>query len=438
MEKLREHLGWGKPRFGWVIALAVLAYVVIGTSLFNRAYGRNGASLHRLGFGYGVLLQALDEDGAYRVCDVHYPGLCFSAHRLPLIPYSLKMGGMLCGDDQGRVLWVKSIPLGGMLFLLLFLTAHRGTVPWTRWFAGTVLLLAMPRWAVVFFELSVEEAYLAVPLGLLFSMVLFLDRVWWSTIRAGIATGFILVTLLFLKNSMPFWAMAAPVLIWIIHRNGKAMAVSLILVLAGMAGLAAFNQIHSGKFTIGSSWAGWNLFKGNNPQTAELYPQYSLDVLDYEGAVAADRPLVDEWDHDRYFKERAKDFIRENKLEFAQLCLTKAWVFYADVRPNGASRDGSGERGAMKNLQQVWMVAFRLLLWWTIVRSMVDLWRWRSAPQLVGVAGFYLGFLFLYSGFHVVGFAYERHVVPIMFPTLLVWWWRSSARAKSVISSGSI
>jgi hypothetical protein len=38
-------------------------------------------------------------------------------------------------------------------------------------------------------------------------------------------------------------------------------------------------------------------------------------------------------------------------------------------------------------------------------------------------------FLFLYSGFHVVGFAYERHVMPVVMPTALYLVWRWSHNA---------
>ena len=51
------------------------------------------------------------------------------------------------------------------------------------------------------------------------------------------------------------------------------------------------------------------------------------------------------------------------------------------------------------------------------------------------VAVTYLAFLALYSAFHVVGFAYERHVMPVVMPTALYLLWRWSDNASRRITS---
>src|SRR5688572_29921248 len=109
---------------------------------------------------------------------------------------------------------------------------------------------------------------------------------------------------------MVYWCLAVPVLVGLRRRGWREIVALLVMVGAGLYGLAAFNERHAGRFTIGSSWEGWTLYKGNCEDTAKTYPLYSLDILDYEGKVVADRPLVNEWDHNAYFKQRAVDFIR--------------------------------------------------------------------------------------------------------------------------------
>jgi|GEM_PF-1533830 len=418
---------WGKSGV-WTVTIGLLIYAIVGAALVNRWDHRHGVSIRELGFGYGVLIEAIETTGDYKVCEIHYPGVCFSAHRLPLIPASLMTGASLVGDDQARITLLKSgIMTGGLAVILIFVMRF-STVP-TGWFIiGTLGMLSMPRWVITFFALSVEEAYLSVPLALILTLALFGSKRWWRSIWAGGVLGSLLVVLLFLKNSMPFLCVALPLLIWWTYRNTRTTTVALLIVVVGTAALAAFNRANSGQWTIGSSWAGWNLYKGNNSATADFYPRYSLDLLDYEDRISFEDAPTDEWDYDHQLKEQAWIFIRENPLSFVKLSLLKAWVFLVDVRPNGAQNDEPGRADFLKLLQVGWMVAFRVILWAVIIRAGRDLLslRW-TAPEFCA-ALLYYGFMALYGGFYVVGFAYERHVVPIMLPTILVFWWQQSTR----------
>jgi hypothetical protein len=69
--------------------------------------------------------------------------------------------------------------------------------------------------------------------------------------------------------------------------------------------------------------------------------------------------------------------------------------------------------------QLAWMLVFRAAFWWAIFDAARRLWRgeWRRPEGTVALG--FLGFLVLYSGFHVIGFAYERHVMPVVLPTAL-------------------
>jgi hypothetical protein len=204
------------------------------------------------------------------------------------------------------------------------------------------------------------------------------------------------------------------------------------VVAGALAGLAEFNAQHSGRRTVGSSWEGWNLYKGNSEHSLALYPLYSLDSLDAEGHVTAERPLRDEWDYNAYFRGEAVAFIKAHPETFLELALRKAWVFYGEVRATGIKRGQS--RWAPAYVVQIpWMIAFRVVLWAAIGLAVLSLargWRGEGREAWLGAVGF-LGFLVLYSGFHVVGFAYERHVMPIVLPTLLYLLWRCAGRREA-------
>jgi hypothetical protein len=284
------------------------------------------------------------------------------------------------------------------------------------------------------FEVGLEEAYNIAVLSLLFAWLWFSEADRRARPGWAISLGLLLVLLVFLKSSMVYWCLAVPVLLWLRDRDFRAAGIALAFVVAGLVGLADFNLVHAGRFTISSSWEGWNLYKGNCEYTADLYPPYSLDLLDYEGKVTADRPLRDEWDHSAYFAGRAKAFIEAHPGEFLQLALRKAWIFYGEVRASGLAQRGESRYGKPIYLLQIpWMIVFRVLLWAAILLALRTVWRapWRSDTALVALT--YLAFLVLYSGFHVVGFAYERHVMPIVMPTVLylLWRWSNAAATTS-------
>ncbi len=417
----------------WIVGL-LLAYTLVGTVALDRWQQRSGQPVRQLGFGYGVLIDAIEKTGEYRVAaGVHYPGVAFSAHRLPFIPYFIITLQEVLGDDLGRIALVKCFLFNALLILAVLAVLRTARAP--TW--GVLLLLGfvltMPRWGLNVFEIGLEEGYNITALTLLFALLWFGD----AGKRAGLGwvftVGALLVLLLFLKSSMIYWCLAVPVLVWLRTRDLRAAGVLLGLVLAGLVGLASFNQVHAGRFTTGSSWEGWNLYKGNCQYTKELYPPYSLDILDYEGKVTADRPLRDEWDYNAYFKQRAVDFIRGHPGEFIGLSVRKAWVFYGEIRPTGLQRGEARYGKPMTVLQIPWMLGFRVLLWAAILLALQTLWReaWRSQAGIT--AGTYLAFLVLYSGFHVVGFAYERHVMPVVMPTVLylLWVWSNRVRTAA-------
>jgi hypothetical protein len=414
----------------WIVAL-LLAYTLLGAFALDRWQHRSGQRVSQLGFGYGVLIDAIEKTGEYRVAaGVHYPGITFSAHRLPFIPYFLIALQLTLGDDLNRVALAKCLLFNSLLILAVLGVLRSARAP--AW--GVLLLLGfvltMPRWGLNIFEVGLEEGYNITVLTLLFSLLWFSDEREQSQLGWTLVVGGLLVLLLFLKSSMIYWSLTVPVLAWLRARNLRAAFTLFGMVVAGLLALAAFNREHAGRFTIGSSWEGWTLYKGNCEFTKQLYPLYSLDILDYTGKVTADRPLLDEWDHSAYFKQRAVSFIRSHPAEFVGLVVRKAWVFYAEVRPTGLQQDETRYGKPIDLLQIPWMLLFRVMLWAAILLALRTLWRTRGRTTAGLTALTYLVFLFLYTGFHLVGFAYERHVMVVVMPTALylVWHWSENAR----------
>lgn len=424
----------------WWLLAGLAVYVLAGTLIMDRWQHRSGQSVRELGFGYGVLIRAIEETGEYRVpAGVHHPEVSFSAHRLPFIPYFLLSLKDALGDDLRQIGLVKCLLFGGLLITAVATVLRTARAP--LW--GVLVLLGvgltMPRWVLNVFELSLEEGYNIVVLALLFALLWFEGSTGRVRVRWTLAVGAMLVLLLFLKSSMVYWCMAVPALAGLKKRSWTDALVLFVMVGAGLYGLAAFNERHSGRFTIGSSWEGWNLYKGNCAETATTYPVYSLDLLDYEGKVVADRPLTDEWDYNAYFKQRALEFIRAHPAQFVGNAVRKAWVFYGEVRASGLQQRGESRSARPEYLLQIpWMLAFRVMFWAAILLAVRTVWRWRrEAWHSEGfvVALTYLVFLALYSAFHVIGFAYERHVMPVVMPTALYLIWRWSDNSRQAVTS---
>lgn len=415
-----------------------MLYVLLAALTLEHWQQRSGQSLRELGFGYGVLIGAIEDTGAYRVAaGVHYPGVAFSAHRLPFIPKFLLGLKAVLGDDLGRVALAKCLLFGGLVVAAIGVLLRGCRAPLWLVLLLLGLVLTMPRWVLNTFEVGLEEGYNTPVLALLFALLWFQPGDGRSCWGWTLGVGLLLVLLLFLKSSMVYWCLAVPVLVWLRWRNPARAGVLLGLVLGGLLLLASFNARHAGCFTIGSSWEGWNLYKGNCEHTAELYPPYSLDLLDYEGKVTADRPLKDEWEHNDYFRHKAFSFIREHPVQFLELAVRKAWIFYGEIRASGLAQRGESRYAKPAYLLQIpWMLAFRVALWAAILLAVAAVIRapWRSELSMAALT--YLVFLVLYSGFHVVGFAYERHVMPVVMPTIfyLLWRWSHNAETGAGVS----
>ncbi|MBI2814084.1 MAG: hypothetical protein HYX71_07350 [Opitutae bacterium] len=420
------------PAFRRWLTVALLGYVLLGTAVMDRWQHRAGQSIRDLGFGYGVLISAIEDTGEYRVSEgVHYPGVAFSAHRLPFIPFFLIALKDTLGDDLRWVALVKCLFFGGLLVAAVATVLRTARAPLWAVLLLLGVVLTMPRWALNVFEVGLEEGYNITVLALLFVLLWFDDAAGRARVGWVLAVGCMLGLLVFLKSSMVYWSLAVPVLVGLRRRDWREAVALLLVVTVALYGLAAFNARNAGRFTVGSSWEGWNLYKGNSEHSPGLYPPYSLDILDYEGKVTADRPLADEWDHNAYFKQRAVAFVRTHPREFFELAVRKAWIFYGEVRASGLAQRGESRYARAEYLLQIpWMLAFRMMLWAAIGLAVRTLWRapWRSDAAMVALT--YLAFLALYSVFHVIGFAYERHVMPVVMPTALYLLWRWSENAK--------
>lgn len=424
----------GSSRARAALMAGLLLYTLAGSWIAAQWQHRAGQPLTEAGFGYGPLIEAIDRTGRYQVVDVHYPGVAFSAHRLPLIPGLLMGLRSVVGDDLAWIGLAKGALVNVLLAGVVAIVGLRAP----RLTLGHLVLLAVPLglpfWNLTLFELSVEEAYLIPTLGLLVTLL------WFELSPTGRSPAAILTALLlcaclpWIKHSMLYWTLAMPALLGLRTRSARIAGFGYVVVFISLAGLGLFTQHVAGRFTVQSSWEGWNLYKGNNPATKDTYPYYSLDVLDYAGKVKADRPLRDEWDHNAYFRTQALDFIRRHPGEFLENAARKAWVFFFEIRRTGRSLGQTDDAGPLRVLQSATLLVFRVLFWVAVVLAVRGTLRSAAPWAERAVPASFLVLIVLCAGFHVVGFAYERHVMPLVLPTVLFLVWHGAAPTRTATS----
>jgi hypothetical protein len=148
-----------------------------------------------------------------------------------------------------------------------------------------------------------------------------------------------------------------------------------------------------------------------------MYPEESLDNLDYRGLMPeVPESIKSEWEYSDYLMNLSKDFIFENPLIFLKLTALKFWLYFvAPVTPPCCEPGG-----ILKYVNNIYLLLFRIIFWGSLIMTFKY---WFTQPkqrnQIVNQFLVYSIVLGLFSGFYIVGFAYERHITPIIIPTLL-------------------
>lgn len=378
--------------------------------------------IYSLGFEFGPLVQSLVETGEYR--GVAF-GVAFTGHRMPLVPYFLA-GVAIVRNDLLVALLLKNL----LAYALLTFTLWRarplaGRLP-ARWIAAAAcFVLTFPHFAHFALLLDVEEAYLLWILFCLFAHLQLLARAgpapaWGAPTWVALAA--LNAALFLIKSSMLPVSVAFVGLFFAATRDRRVLAAFAAALAVAAVGWAGHNAHHSGRWTASSSFNGWNLYKGTNASTEALYPTASLDALDRGGPTMPPAGIADEWELDAYYLRQSRAFAAAEPATVARLIGTKAYVLLVEPR----TRPRSLAAGRVPRLAHAiaipYMVAFRVALLVAIACAVRDLFRHRPTDRCwrgerLAAAGFLL-IVGSYSIAYVLGFAYTRHAIPLLLPTI--------------------
>lgn len=405
------------PHVWSVIALCI---VLGGAAVLRNARGPD-ASLFTLSSGFGPTAEALVTHGTLatsnKLSDLQIQGveghvLTFGAARRPLIPVFLAAVASVW-NHRALAALVKSLLI--LPFLAVALATLLGSIEARRRRLLIPLLLVaclIPSHLSQLTVLDVEEAY-SIPLLLLLVTATFiaaLERRELFPTLSPIAAALLILT----KSSLPTPVIALAALQCLYLRRRSMLTRYAVAIVGSLLLVASVNAIFSGRFTTASSIDWWNAYKGNNEQTAHYYGSSRLDDL----PIATTPLFRSEWEFSDYFRAQTLAFVRAHPAEALKLAGLKAWNFFGRID----FVSGSIAPGGMT--WKVWLLmnAFlRLLLLSALGLAFIGVLRFRTEGSRSPRARLSLAYLLLVATTalpHVAGFAYLRHVMPLVLPTV--------------------
>ncbi len=397
-----------------------------------------------LGFGFGPAAENLVTGSMYgNYIEPVAPGVFFSAGRMPAIPFFLAAVAMI-NNSLLVALVIKTIVVCGLMYVALYqLWIGLHNVPRAVLLGATFFALTFPAIVQSQFSLYPEEPYLIGPVFFLFVNLIFLSPGNEAVARGRgalyirlVLVSIVNAALYLTKSSMLPLAVVSCILIAALTRKLKCLAVFTIPLVVSLCLWGGHNWDQSGVFSVSSSIDGYNLRKGNSQHTGSFYPQYDLYTMIKKEMFERAPRLDNEWAVNEYYKREAIAFIKANPAEAAKLLLCKAHVFFVEIREVPLSLKKVGIRSKLEPMNRVYMVAFRILMAMSLVWALATIFLRvddTSSERAVSrdAAITYLAVFMAYAGPFLAGFAYQRHVLPMILPTIALALWILDHRISS-------
>ncbi len=392
---------------------------------------RHGNSLLQTANKIGPSAQSLVEGHGLAVCYGAGPksgaandSACVHAQRLPLAALTVAGLYLLFSPHTLPAALLKTLVFL-LPALLAFTLAWRSVSTPARPATLGLFLLAflLPPMLDTAVNLNFEEAYFYSWLALAVALLFFQDAWRAHPVRWAFTLWLSLTLTCLTKSSMlpatGFLALMATILVartW--RRPVLAAALSLACLCVPLA-WGVYQHQTSGRFTVGTSLDGVNLYKGNNPGVLALYPAFRGASLDETEAslfmgnvpLAIDPGKSNDWAENDFALAQARSYIRSHPAETLQLDLRKASVFFLGVQRN------LGEDPYPRLIELAFdlgLLLFRLLLLTALGFAIRNLFK---PPAQRFPAIVFLGCVVCTAIPYVVGFALTRHSLVLILPT---------------------
>jgi hypothetical protein len=349
--------------------------------------------------------------------------ICFHAARMPMSALVVALGMRLFGDHYLRVACFKTLlfllPAGLCVYLVWQYLPRSGGR------RLLVVLLLLAPFAITAFladvtNILVDEGYLysflAAAAALLFFDVQSQSAIggWCRAIVFAIAVDGIYLSK---SGALPIVIVLTAGFLLVERRPGLRWLV-VALVAAAPLGWALHQHHASGRYSVGTSFDGINLHKGNNPGFLQHYPPPHGDSMDqYDFELNRGLYFADEWSFNDYHRQTALDYLQAHPRETLHGDWRKLNVLFFSLEKYG----GTASHGITRMIEDAGMVAFRLMLWTAIVSAVYLVFRARGVERssLRVASGVFLALIAACALPYVAGFAYTRHASVLIYPTML-------------------
>jgi hypothetical protein len=353
--------------------------------------------------------------------------ICFHSARMPMTAWIVALGMRLFGDHYLWVACFKTLLLLLPLTLAIYLVWKN--LPHSRNGKRLVVLLLLAPFLMTPFladvtNMLVEEGFSYSFLALAVALLFFA----WPSRTATIGTNHnLLAALLFAVSAAALYlsksGMLPLVLVLVVgflltEQRTRLRLLVVILVAAAPTGWALYQHHVGGRFSIGTSFDGINLHKGNNSAFLQHYPPTrgnSMDWYDFE--LHRGLYFPDEWTFNDYHQQAALSYLLAHPRQTFHGDLRKLYVIFFSIEKYG----GAATFGATRALEDAGLVLFRFMLWFAIVYAVYLLLRARQPHQksLRIASAIFLAMVAAATLPFLAGFAYTRHVSILIYPTAL-------------------
>jgi hypothetical protein len=375
----------------------------------------------------GPTTQSLLAGGGLTVCteDMGTRGnpICFHAARMPMNAMVVALGMRLLGDHYLRVACFKTLLLLLPIELAIYMVWR--CLPRSSWHRILVVVLLLAPFAMTPFladvtNIVVEEGYSYSFLAFAVAVLFFGWQLWPESGVVGRALLFAtaLDGLYLAKSGMlPVVVVLVAGFLLVERRRGLRWLV-VGMVAAAPLGWTLHQHHASGRYSLGTSFDGINLHKGNNAGFLEHYPPRNGDSMDwYDFELNRGQYFSDEWSFNDYHERAALDYLRTHPRETLEGDVRKLNILFFSIEKYGST----ASYGARKVIEDVGMVAFRLILWAAILCAVYLVFRAKDAHRrsLRVASGVFVAVVAACALPFLAGFAYTRHVSVLIYPAAL-------------------
>lgn len=403
---------------GLMLALklaAVVLYVPASKSIFD------------LGFSFDPYVRSLHDGEGFRSCAAYG---CDHSTRMPALPFFVYALSFLTLKLRAAAA-IKAIVMSAIVYFaardFAERLAARNSLQFALYAGLAAFVMFSPDLVKHMTALQYEEGYLIEiqAVTVLTTLTLLAKDAGQRRFRDFLLPiGFASLAYLFKSSQILVWAVvtlavcgaALPV------RRPHFATVLVGLALVAPGGWLAHNIAAGDRASVMSSYDGENMFRGWNAHTLDLFPACHLDTLFVALRTCEGRPLnlpqeagraafPDEWAWNDAYKQRATDWIRDNRGEAAKTFAVKAATFLLWPRMVPYLLMDETTETRRKPAEEIfcalWIVVGRVIELAALAMGGWLAWRGRGRARVIGVVS--LGLLAAYAIPYILGFSTERH-----------------------------